>query len=370
MNDAERSAAQAAKLRYLNDTGPGIRRKRRGKAFVYTSPHGEVIRDAAELARIRALAIPPAYTDVWIAPYPNAHLQATGRDARGRKQYRYHPRWREVRDESKFDRMTSFARALPALRERVQRDLGLPGLPREKAIAVVVRLLEMTLMRVGNEEYARTNDSYGLTTLRSDHVDVHGAVVRFRFRGKSGKEHAIAVSDRKLARVIQRMQDLPGQELFSYADDDGTVQSIDSSDVNAYLREATGGEFSAKDFRTWFGTLSCLVALGLSRPVKTARDRKRIVQSALEVTAAVLGNTPTICRKSYVHPALLERYLDTGKLPASLSRPCAKEAAKGTGIAALELALARFLGGRHGDRPSTEQLLRASVRRATARKAT
>src|SRR2546423_1625725 len=253
--------AKAAGLRYVSDASPGIRRKRAGKNFSYIGLDGKPIHDQDELHRIRSLGIPPAWTDVWICPQPNGHIQATGRDAKGRKQYRYHPRWRAVRDETKYSRLIAFGEALPTIRARVEHDLGLPGLPREKVLATVVRLLETTLIRVGNEEYARQNRSYGLTTLRNRHVDVRGTELRFHFRGKSGKEHEVALHDRRLARVMRRLQELPGQELFQYVDEDGTRASIDSDDVNAYLREIAGEDFSAKDFRTWAGTVLCAVAL-------------------------------------------------------------------------------------------------------------
>jgi DNA topoisomerase-1 len=254
-------SARAAGLRYVTDRAPGISRRRSGKGFAYRAPDGRTLRDAAARRRIQTLAVPPAWTDVWICPDPSGHLQATGRDARGRKQYRYHPQWREVRDETKFGRLVAFAEGLPALRRRVQEDLARPGLPREKVLAAVVRLLGTTLLRVGNEEYARANQSFGLTTLRDRHAAVEGATVRFCFRGKSGKEVRVDIQDRRLARVVKRCRELPGQELFQYVDDDGQQQSVGSGDVNAYLREVTGEELSAKDFRTWGGTVLALGAL-------------------------------------------------------------------------------------------------------------
>ena len=244
-------AARAAGLRYVSDTNPGITRKRAGKGFTYTGPDGEKVRDKETLARIKALAIPPAWTEVWISPDEHGHIQATGRDAKGRKQYRYHARWREVRDETKFNRMVAFGKALPGIRKRVEKHLSLPGLPREKVLATVVRLLETTLIRVGNEEYARENKSFGLTTMRKQHVQVNGTELRFRFRGKSGRTHNVSVVDSRLAAVVKRCQDLPGQDLFEYVDDGGEMQDVDSADVNEYLREISGEDFTAKDFRTW-----------------------------------------------------------------------------------------------------------------------
>ena len=258
--DPVESAIEAG-LRYVTDEKPGIRRLRSGKGFRYVRPDGTAVRDEQTLRRIASLVIPPAWTDVWITTDPRGHLQATGRDAKGRKQYRYHPRWRAVRDENKYERMLAFGAAMPTIRARVDADLARPGLPREKVLATVVRLLEATLIRVGNEEYARENRSYGLTTLRNRHVDVHGSELRFEFRGKSGKDHQVSVRDRRLANVIRRLQELPGQEVFQYLDADGARHTIDSDDVNAYLREISGLELSAKDFRTWAGTILCAVAL-------------------------------------------------------------------------------------------------------------
>jgi DNA topoisomerase-1 len=277
-------AARAAGLRYVSETGPGIRRRRAGRGFVYLNGHGP-LRERATLGRIRTLAIPPSWTDVWICPSPVGHLQAVGRDARGRKQYRYHPRWRETRDETKFTHMVAFARALPRIRTRVAADLRRRGLPREKVLATVVRLLETTLARV------------------------NGDAVRFRFRGKGGKEHDLDVRDPRVARIVRRLQDLPGQELFQYIDDEGVRRSVDSGDVNAYLREISGDDFTAKDFRTWAGTVMCAVALAECRRVVSVRQARRNIARAIGQVAARLGNTPAIARKSYVHPALLEAYL-------------------------------------------------------------
>ena len=315
-NYSEQSA-KAAGLRYVADGVPGIRRRKSGRTFTYARPEGGRVRDPQTLGRIRALAVPPAWRDVWICPREDGHLQATGRDARGRKQYRYHPRWQEVRDETKFGRMAAFARALPRLRRRVGRDLALPGLPRAKVLATVVRLLETTLIRVGNEEYARENDSFGLTTLRVRQVRVRGARVRFRFRGKSGVRHEIELADPRLARIVRRMQDLPGEELVQYVDDAGETRRVESGDVNAYLKEITGRDFTSKDFRTWAGTLLAAHALGRMGKCASAGQAQRNVAQAIEAVALRLGNTKAVCRKCYVHPAVIDGYLD-GRLPEAM----------------------------------------------------
>ena len=304
------STARAAGLRYTGDHQPGITRLGQPGKFRYRDADGRLLRDATTLTRIKALAIPPAWTDVWICPHANGHLQATGRDARGRKQYRYHARWRQVRDEVKYERMLSFGRALPAIRAAVARGMQLPGLPREKVLATIVHLLELTLMRIGNEEYARTNKSFGLTTLRTRHVQVDGGAVAFHFKGKSGVRHDIRLSDRRLARVLQRMRELPGQELFQYVDEHGERHGVDSGDVNDYLREVTGEDYTAKDFRTWSGTLLAALALQAFTQVDSEAQAKKNIVQAIESVAKKLGNTPTICRKCYVHPAVLEAYLD------------------------------------------------------------
>jgi len=302
-------SAQAAGLRYVSDTQPGIRRKKSGKGFSYLGTDGKTIRDSRELARIRSLAIPPAYTDVWICPSPNGHLQATGRDARGRKQYRYHAKWREVRDETKYGRMLAFSEVLPKVRERLERDLSRPGLPREKVLATVVRLLESTCIRVGNDEYAKANRSYGLTTLQDRHVEISGSNLRFEFRGKSGKAHKVSLSDRRLARIVQRCQALPGEDLFQYIDDGEVRQSIGSEDVNEYIREITGEDFTAKDFRTWAGTLLAVDALTALGPWTSQRQAKSNVLRAIDRVAEQLNNTRAVCRKYYVHPAVFDTYL-------------------------------------------------------------
>jgi DNA topoisomerase-1 len=304
------AAARAAGLRYVHDDRPGISRKPAGDAFRYLDAKGEPVEDEATLKRIKSLAIPPAWTDVWICPQANGHLQATGRDARGRKQYRYHPKWREVRDEVKYERMIKFGKALPQIRKEVDRALSLPGLPREKVLATIVYLLEATMMRIGNDEYARENKSYGLTTLRNRHVRIDGSEVEFRFRGKSGVYHDVKVHDRRLARIIQRTRDLPGQDLFQYLDEDGETHTIGSADVNDYLRTITGEDYTAKDFRTWSGTVLAAMALQEFEAVDSDAQAKKNVVRAIESVAQRLGNTPSVCRKCYVHPAVLDAYLD------------------------------------------------------------
>ncbi len=304
-----KESAQAAGLRYVSDAKPGIRRVRCGKGFRYTAPGGSTIHDQETLRRIKSLVIPPAWTGVWICTIPNGHLQATGRDARGRKQSRYHPRWREVRDETKYERMVQFAQALPVIRERVKKDLALSGLPREKVLATIVSLMEQTHIRVGNQEYAKENGSYGLTTLRTKHVEVHGSRVIFDFHGKSKVHHTVSLEDRRLARIIKQCEDLPGYELFQYIDGDGERHTIDSSDVNEYLREITGQHFTAKDFRTWAGSvLACDLLRGMGA-FENATQAKKNVVAAIKSVAAKLGNTPSVCRKCYVHPVVLEAYL-------------------------------------------------------------
>jgi DNA topoisomerase-1 len=307
--DPSASAADAG-LRYVTDAEPGLRRMRAGKGFRYVDADGKAVRDPERVAWIKGLAIPPAWTDVWICPSPHGHLQATGHDARGRKQYRYHPRWRAQRDELKFGRMLSFGKALPAIRRQVDKDLRRPGLPRERVLAAVVRLLETSLIRVGNPEYARDNRSFGLTTLRDRHAEVGATRIRFRFRSKGGKASDIEVSDARLARIVGRCQDLPGQELFQYLDEDGEPRAIGSQDVNDYLREITGQDFTAKDFRTWAGTVLAAWALKEFEQVDSAAQAKRNVVRAVEAVAQELGNTPAVSRRSYVHPSVIDAYLD------------------------------------------------------------
>jgi len=303
-------AADEAGLRYVNDERPGYSRRAKGKGFEYLGTEGKLICDEQWLLRIKRLAIPPAWTEVWICPSANGHIQATGRDARGRKQYRYHERWREVRDESKFDRLAQFAKALPNIRRRVARDLKLPGLQRQKVLATIVRLLERTFIRIGNEEYARENKSFGLTTLKNRHVKVKGAQVLFRFRGKSGRHHEVDVTDRRVAKVIAKCQDLPGQDLFQYIDEGGEVQDVTSQDVNEYLRQIAAEDFSAKDFRTWGGTVLAAIALSRQEEFQTKKQAKANIKTAICAVAELLGNTPAVCRKCYIHPVIVEAYLN------------------------------------------------------------
>ena len=304
-----RDAAQSAGLTYVTDTEAGIARCRAGKGWAYTDAAGDRIKDRAVIDRINALAIPPAYTDVWICPDPDGHLQATGRDAKGRKQYRYHPRFREVRDGTKYEHMIDFAHALPGIRERVDADMKLRGLPRAKVLATVVHLLETTMIRVGNADYAKQNESYGLTTLEDQHVDVAGNQLKFHFKGKSGKTWKLSIRDRRVARIVKASQDLPGEHLFQYLDEAGEQHSVTSGDVNAYLREIAGAAVTAKDFRTWTGTVLAALALVEFEKVDSDAAAKRNVRAAIERVAARLGNTPTVCRKCYVHPEVLDSYL-------------------------------------------------------------
>jgi DNA topoisomerase-1 len=329
-------AAKAAGLRYVDDRMPGIRRKRSGSSFGYYSTDGTRIRDEAELSRIRRLAVPPAYDQVWICPIPNGHVQATGRDARGRKQYRYHPRWREVRDATKYHRAVEFAAALPAIRKRVEADLAVPGLPREKVLAVIVRLLDSTAIRVGNEEYARENRSFGLTTLRSRHVSVRGASLRFTFRGKSGIRHAVALDDARIARIVRRCRDLPGEELFEYVDESGEAVPVRSEHVNAYIREVSGDDFTAKDFRTWLATIACAEQLAGRETASTQTERRAFANEALIAVAAKLGNTPAICRRCYVHPSVLNAIAEQGEIKLPHARRI-------RGLSALEARVLKFL---------------------------
>jgi DNA topoisomerase IB len=329
-------------LIHVNDAQPGLRRLRCGKGFSYRDVNGRLVKDRDELARIRALAIPPAYTEVWICSNPRGHLQATGHDARGRKQYRYHPRWREYRDLGKFERIVAFGKALPALRRRVRRDLALDGLPRDKLVALLVRLLDDTLIRVGNSRYARDNRSYGLTTLRTRHVHAQRGRLRFTFRGKSGQDCEVEMDDRRLLRIIRRVQQLPGQRLFQYVDDDGRLQPVDSGMVNDYLHAACSNgqthEFSAKDFRTWGGTVhAARILAGTPRPRKGGEQAaRRTLAKAVDEVAGILGNTPAVCRRSYIHPRVLDGWLD-----GSLQR--AIPAATATHPRQLERRVLRFL---------------------------
>ena len=307
--DEHRRAATRAGLRYVTDGVAGIRRWRAGKGWVFRAPDGTPVTNPRQRQRIKALAIPPAWTDVWISPDPDGHVQATARDARGRKQYRYHPAYRAARDRSKFRRVLEFSEVLPEIRERVEHDLRARDLTRRQILATVVRLLDKTLIRVGNDEYARENRSFGLTTLRGRHVRVRGASLRFSFRGKSGINHTVAITDRRLARIVQRCQDLPGQELFQYLDATDRRQTISSDDVNAYLREVTGRDITAKDFRTWAGTMLAARELRIAGPASSQREAQRNIIRAIDAVAGRLGNTRAVCRKYYVHPALLQAYL-------------------------------------------------------------
>ena len=313
-------SARAAGLRYTSDDRPGIRRVQKGKRVSFVDANGRTVRDQAELARIRSLVIPPAWTDVWVCPDLRGHLQATGRDARGRKQYRYHPKWREVRDETKYDRMIGFAQALPVIREKTTQHLGRPGLPREKVLATVVQLLEKTLIRVGNDEYARTNRSFGLTTLRDGHVEVSGPTLRFSFRGKSGVEHDIDLNDRRLARIVKQCRDLPGSELFQYLDENGERQTVGSEEVNAYLKEINGQDLTSKDFRTWAGTVLAAQLLKDFEAFTSDSQAKKNILRAVEMVAKKLGNTKAVCRKCYIHPAIFDAYLDGAMLETVAQR--------------------------------------------------
>ena len=360
--------AKAAGLRYVDDSIPGIQRRKTRTGFAYVDAAGKRITDDAELTRIKSLAIPPAYEHVWICPIPHGHVQATARDARGRKQYRYHKRWREVRDENKFASTIEFGAALPGLRARVDHDLKLECMSKAKVIATVVRMLDDTLIRVGNETYARENDSYGLTTLRPRHVRVIGEKrIRLKFRGKSGVEHAITIEDKRLAKTVVRCRDLPGELLFTYLDDDGAPQPVQSEDVNAYLREVTGGDFSAKDFRTFAATVICGIALERLGPAETQADAKKNVLAAVTETAKRLGNTPSVCRKSYVHPAVIETYLDE----RALVLPSVREAGEAKGLDEDERRVLKFLTELGEKDSGRERLARLekSVAAAKARKA-
>jgi len=325
----------------MSDTSAGIRREMGTLGWVFRAPDGTPITDEETLTRVRKLAIPPAWTDVWICPSAKGHVQATGRDARGRKQYRYHARWREVRDDTKYDRMIAFGEALPKIRAATEHDLARPGLPREKVLATVVQLLEKTLIRVGNDEYAKQNQSYGLTTMRDRHVAVNGSTVRFEFRGKSGKAHTIDLRNRKLAAIVKRCRDLPGYELFQYIDENGERQVIDSSDVNAYLRAITGEDFTAKDFRTWSGTVLAARALR-ELPSETATEAKKNLVQAIEAVAGLLGNTKSVCRKCYIHPAIIDSYLDRSLLE-TLEQRADAAIAESDDLKPDELAVLKFL---------------------------
>jgi DNA topoisomerase-1 len=354
-NDVGGEAIEEAGLRYVSDADPGITRKpARGHGFNYLRPDGSPLTDEKTLDRIRSLAIPPAWTDVWICPRADGHIQATGRDQKGRKQYRYHARWRQVRDDHKYDRLIAFGRALPRLRRQVEEDLKRPGLPREKVLAAVIRVMELTLIRVGNEEYARANRSFGLTTLRDRHVKVGRTGAVFEFRGKSGKVHKTGLNDRRLARIVKACQDLPGQRLFQYVGDDGLQHAVESADVNAYLRDVLGEDFSAKDFRTWAGTVMAAQALMQTPACATAAEARRNVVTCVKAVAGLLGNTAAVARSAYIHPAVLRAYEDGG-----LDIKTSGE------DRAFELAVLRFLEAARDDDPGKE----AAATRQMARSA-
>ena len=336
--EPEQAHARAAGLTYVSDLEPGIRRTRAGAGFSYRSADGKRIADRDVVQRIRSLAVPPAWVDVWICPKGNGHIQATGRDARGRKQYRYHADWRDVRDRNKYERLLDFARLVPRIRQRIDEDMAKRGVPREKVLATVVSLLDKTLIRVGNGEYAKENGSYGLTTLRMRHLEVQGTELRFHFKGKSGKTWRLQMRDRRIAKIVRSIQDLPGQHLFQYLDDDGVVRTINSIDVNEYLRDIAGADVSAKDFRTWAGTVLMAMALSAIEPFTSQTQAKMNVRRAIEAVAAKLGNTPTICRKCYVHPEVIACYVE-GSLPVV----SAGQSRAAGGLPAEEAAVLRIL---------------------------
>ena len=333
-------------LKYTDDSTPGIRRIRHGSGFQYRNSKGLAVRDARTLSRIRSLVIPPAWEEVWICADPLGHIQATGRDARGRKQYRYHPQWRQKQEEAKYDRVLSFGKVLPTIRRKTERDLKGPKLSREKVLAVIVRLLESTLMRVGNEEYVKSNNSYGLSTLRDRHVRVRGKQIEFRFKGKSGKFHVLQVEDRRLAKLVKACQDLPGQELFQYLDDDGVAHDVRSTDVNEYLKQISGEECTAKDFRTFAGTVLAAMALQELESFDSQAQAKRNLTQAIERVSKQLGNTPTICRKCYVHPAVLDSYLEGSLLETLKTRTDARIKKGFKGLKREEAAVLAFLQAR------------------------
>jgi DNA topoisomerase-1 len=364
VEDPAVEAAHDAGLVYVVDEAPGIRRKRSGRGFSYTGPGGRTISDKADLRRIKALAVPPAWTDVWICPSPRGHIQATGRDARGRKQYRYHRAWRRTRDQTKYERMAAFGEALPKIRKHVREHMSLAGLPREKILATVLRLIDLTYIRIGNTRYAKDNGSFGLTTMRNRHADVSGSTIRLEFRGKGGKMHTVDVIDQRLARIVKRCQEIPGQVLFQYVDESGDRKPIDSEDVNAYLRDCTDEDFTAKDFRTWAGTVLALRALRAVAPATSEREARSNINVAIESVASALGNTVAVCRACYVHPAIVAAYLD-GSL-ATMRRRRAKK--NGTEPADRlrpdEATLLAFLKALPESPRSVEDALRKSLKAA------
>ncbi len=339
-------SAAAAGLRYVTDAMPGIRRHRHGRGFTYIGPDGEVIRARESLKRFRSLVIPPAWTEVWICPHEDGHLQVTARDARGRKQYRYHPHFRQHRDGTKFERMFELSDVLWKIRERVESDIELPGLARDKIMATVVWLLETTLIRIGSDEYRKANKSFGLTTLRRRHVAVVGSELRFEFRGKSGIQHAVSVTDKRIARIVQRCQELRGEELFKYLDDEGKRQEVDAEDVNAYLQAITGRDITAKDFRTWAGTMLAADALRKMGAARTKREAEKNIVAAVDMTAKRLGNTRSVCRKYYIHPALIEAYLEGSVLPPLPERRWNKRKSTGPMLRQHEMDVLAFLKAR------------------------
>jgi DNA topoisomerase I len=364
LDDDPREAALSAGLRYVSDQSPGITRHRKGKTFIYRTSAGVGIHDRQELKRIHSLVIPPAWKNVRICANPKGHLQATGIDAKGRKQYKYHPNWRAIRDENKFERLLSFADALPKIRSAVAEGLHKPDLTREKVLATVIRLLEVSLIRIGNEEYARENKSFGLTTMQNRHAEVDGSTVVFRFRGKSGKQHLVEVNDRRLARVIEKCQDLPGQQLFEYEEPDGKMAIISSEDVNEYLQQITHQPFTAKDFRTWAGTVLAAIALGKMEEVDGQAHAKKNIVAAIEAVAKMLGNTAAICRKCYIHPAIPTTYLD-GTLAKMLRRKADTQIARHLSELKPEeaavVALLRHELAKRADPKGLEKTLRKSI---------
>jgi DNA topoisomerase-1 len=354
-------SAAAAGLRYVTDAMPGIRRHRHGRGFTYIGPDGEVIRARESLKRFRSLVIPPAWTEVWICPHEDGHLQVTARDARGRKQYRYHPQFRQHRDGTKFERMFELSDVLWKIRERVESDIELPGLARDKIMATVVWLLETTLIRIGSDEYRKANKSFGLTTLRRRHVAVVGSELRFEFRGKSGIQHAVSVTDKRIARIVQRCQELRGEELFKYLDDEGKRQEVDAEDVNAYLQAITGRDITAKDFRTWAGTMLAAEALRKMGPAKSKREAEKNIVAAVDMTAKRLGNTRSVCRKYYIHPVLIEAYLEGSVLPPLPERTWSKRKSKGPTLRQHEMDVLAFLKARI--KPKTKPRRSAAERR-------
>jgi DNA topoisomerase-1 len=362
--DPVESAAEAG-LRYVRSGGPCIQRLKHGKSFRYIGPDGKSLRDPVQLQRIRALAIPPAWTNLWICPSPNGHLQAVGRDAKGRKQYRYHPRYRSVRDEAKFSRMIAFSAALALIRRGVEHDLTRRGLPREKVVAVVVRLLETAYVRIGNDEYAKENESFGLTTMRSRHVRIDGSKLMFQFRGKSGQEHTIELTDRRLASIVKQCRDLPGYNLFEYIDEAGNICRIDSADVNRYIRDLAGQDFTAKDFRTWAGTLLAARELHAAGPAQTQSEEKKIVIDAVKQVAKRLGNRPATCRKYYIHPAILDAYSDGSLFERMRDGEAQDQAFQGTGLRPEEYAAVTIIAKYQEHGPMARDTRTEVLRRAS-----